>query len=78
MKDSKGTWLVDPSRAVLNYILENHTINGLKSTNRINFIRFPDDLTSSFIPFHSTPLGDKTVTMRFATPTAKRELFTSI
>lgn len=64
--------LIDPSRFILNWILE----NVLKSTNRVPFLRRPEQ-QGTLIPYHSTPIGDKSLTRVFSDP-SKRTLFTSV
>lgn len=65
--------LVDPTRFTLNWILEKE----LKSTNRVPFSRMLDQIGRTEIPYHSTPIGDRTLYQLFADP-SKRPLFTSI
>ena len=65
--------LVDPTRFTLNWILEKE----LQSTNRVPFSRMLDQIGRTEIPYHSTPIGDRTLYQLFADP-SKRPLFTSI
>ena len=65
--------LVDPTRFTLNWILENE----LHSTNRIPFVRELERPGLTFIPYHSTPIGDKTISQLFIDP-SRRPLFASI
>ena len=66
--------LVDPTRVILNHILEKE----IGSVNRIPYIRLPDQLSNTFIPYHSTPVGDASITRLYARPTRTRPLFASI